>query len=102
MNSGAMGMGVPMMYVQQQSPPVTSLGLAFQHGLPPASKGTDKVLVSFVFNMNILWLWNLRTVKYADYDLIQTSSFLPKDVVIRSWMPVVHMNLHAKASQMKY
>jgi hypothetical protein len=56
MNSGAMGMTVPMVYVQQQSPSVTHLGSAFQHGQPPASKGSDKVLVSFVFNMDILWL----------------------------------------------
>jgi len=36
--------GMPMVYVQQQSPSVTSLGSAFQHGLPPASKGSDKAL----------------------------------------------------------
>jgi hypothetical protein len=64
MNSGAVGMAMPMMYAQQQSPSVATLGLAFQHGLPPASKGSDKVLVSFVFNYSfeILEQSNMQTM----------------------------------------
>jgi hypothetical protein len=53
-NYPALGMAMPMVYEQQPSPPLTSLGSAFQLGVPPASKGSDKVLMSFVFSMNIL------------------------------------------------
>jgi len=54
MNYPPIGMALPMVYGQQQSPPVTGLGSAFQLGVPPASKGSDKVLMSVVFSMNIL------------------------------------------------
>jgi len=43
-----------MAYGQQPSPPVTTLSSNFQYGVPPASKGSDKVLMSVVFSMNIL------------------------------------------------
>jgi hypothetical protein len=54
MNYPPMGMEMPAVYGQQQSPPVTSLGSAFQLGLLPASKGSDKVLMSIMFSVNIL------------------------------------------------
>jgi len=54
MNYPPLGMEMPVVYGQQQSPPVTSLGSAFQHGVPPASKGSDKVLMSIMFSVNIL------------------------------------------------
>jgi hypothetical protein len=53
-NYPAVGIQMPVVYGQQQSPPVTSLGSAFQLGVPPASKGSDKVLMSVKFSMNIL------------------------------------------------
>jgi hypothetical protein len=52
MNYPTLGMAMPV--VQQPSPPVTSLGSAFQLAAPPTSKGSDKVLMSVVFSMNIL------------------------------------------------
>ena len=36
---------VPVVYGQQQNPPVTSFSSAFQCDVPSATKGSDKVLV---------------------------------------------------------
>lgn len=54
LNYPPMGIQMSVVYGQQQNPPDTSLGSAFQHGVPPASKGSDKVLMSVVFSVNIL------------------------------------------------